>query len=661
MYIFLYVLCARQAYPVVTIYTYIHTGPLQTCAGLKAGIEASIHAMRTIFEDDDTEAILLVDADNAFNRLNRRAALHNIRHLCPNFHRYLNNTYQLPAQMIINDRNGQSDYLKSEEGSTQGDVTAMGMYAVAIRPLIDHLRGIVDPQQCKQVWYADDSGSAGKIAEMKKWWDELKRVGPKYGYHPKPSKTVLIVKDPSMEEYAKNIFADSGITIGLEGERHLGAVVGNADFKKKYVQNKIEKWTQDIHQLSEIAVNEPQLALCAFTKAMCMRWSFVQRTISNISHLFQPLEEVIRERFIPAVVGRKVSDVERRMLALPVRFGGIGILNPTETADMEFDISVKITSELKEIIYNQETNLDNLNDERVMAVINQTKQEKGNRLTQEFEYVKSLVSDDLKRCLDLAREKGAGSWLTALPIQSLGYVLNRQDFRDSLCLRYGWKIPNTPLFCACSKRNDVDHALTCMLGGYVIMRHDRVRNLEANLLKDVCKDIRIEPELLPVGNTDVNDSSTAERARLDISAVGVWSPMERTFFDVRVVHPNSASYKDKDIKQIYDQHEKEKKRKYNQRIVQVERATFTPLVFSTTGGMAPECARYHKKIAELVANKTNEEYSKVVNHIRTRVRFTLLRSTLLAVRGERGKPKKAPSNISELSFNTLPDMPSYEV
>ena len=77
--------------------------------------------------------------------------------------------------------------------------------------------------------------------------------------------------------------------------------------------------------------------------------------------------------------------------------------------------------------------------------------------------------------------------------------------------------------------------------------------------------------------------------------------------------------------------------------------------------MAPECARFHKKVAELIANKTNEEYSKVVNHIRTRIRFTLLRSTLLAVRGERGKHKNAQTNISELSFNTLPDMPSYEV
>ena len=65
-------------------------GPLKTCSGLKSGIEASIHAMRKAFDDDLTEAILLVDAENAFNNLNREAALHNINH--PSLHRYLANT-----------------------------------------------------------------------------------------------------------------------------------------------------------------------------------------------------------------------------------------------------------------------------------------------------------------------------------------------------------------------------------------------------------------------------------------------------------------------------------------------------------------------------------------------------------------------------------------
>ena len=251
-------------------------GPLQTCAGLKAGIEASIHAMRSIFEEEMTEVLLLVDAENAFNNLNRRAALHNIKHICPNFHRYISNTYQLSAQMMIRDEKGQNDCIFSDEGSTQGDVTAMAMYAIATRPLVDRLGEVVNPRLCKQVWYADDSAAAGKTTEVRKWWDELNSVGPKYGYYPKACKTILIVKNPALLEHAIAVFDGTDITIAVEGERHLGAVIGSTSFKEKYVEKKVKKWVEDVEEISVIAKTEPQIALSAYTKALCMRWCFVQ-------------------------------------------------------------------------------------------------------------------------------------------------------------------------------------------------------------------------------------------------------------------------------------------------------------------------------------------------------------------------------------------------
>ena len=129
--------------------------------------------------------------------------------------------------------------------------------------------------------------------------------------------------------------------------------------------------------------------------------------------------------------------------------------------------------------------------------------------------------------------------------------------------------------------------------------------------------------------------------------------------DVRVTHMNSKSYKDMNAAQVYKQHEGEKKRKYNQRVLQVEKASFTPLIFSTTGGMAPECERFHKKVAAMISDKTKEDYSKVMDYIRTRVRFTILKSTLVALRGEKGKKNKA-KDVTDISFNTVPDMASYE-
>ena len=393
-----------------------------------------------------------------------------------------------------------------------------------------------------------------------------------------------------------------------------------------------------------------------------MRWSFVQRTIDNISHLFQPLEDTIRDKFIPAIVGRKVSNIERRMLALPVRLGGLSIQNPVETADIEYTSSVKNTENLTNLIYSQERTLVNYNEERVKETFNATKAVQNKRLEEEYNIVKGLVKEDVRKYLELATEKGSGSWLIALPIQAMGYVLNKQEFKDSLCLRYGWKIPNTPLYCSCGTKNDVDHALNCKTGGYVIMRHDKIRDEEVSILKQVCKDVKVEPELLPVGNVPINESTEAERARLDSSAIGVFSPMERNFQDVRVMHPPSKCYSGMSIGKIYSKHETEKKHKYNERIMQVERATFTPLVFSTTGGMGPECTKFHKRVAGLISKKTKEDYSKVMSHLRTRLRFTLLKSVLISIRGERGmRRKNGAVNVTELSFDTIPDMPTYEV
>ena len=138
--------------------------------------------MRKIFEDDDTEAILLVAAENAFNNLNRKAALQNIKQLCLPFFQYLLNTYQKPAKMMIADST-KHDYIFSNEGCTQGDVTAIALYALSIRPLIDNLGEAVDHEKCKQSWYADDSSAGGQLTEMKTWWDQLYTMGPKYGYY----------------------------------------------------------------------------------------------------------------------------------------------------------------------------------------------------------------------------------------------------------------------------------------------------------------------------------------------------------------------------------------------------------------------------------------------------------------------------------------------
>ena len=186
-----------------------------------------------------------------------------------------------------------------------------------------------------------------------------------------------------------------------------------------------------------------------------------------------------------------------------------------------------------------------------------------------------------------------------------------------------------------------DHALICAKGGYVYMRHNALRDLNAELQTEVCRDVQTEPRLLPVNNEEV-DGTKADGARPDVSSRGLWSPFQRTFYDVRVLHPNCSSYKDKSMEAIYKMHEDEKMNFYNSRVIMVEKGTFTPLVYTTFGGWSPQATRYHKRLAELISRKRNEEYHHVMSHIRTRVRFSLLRSVLVALRGERGRKTANP-------------------
>ena len=104
-------------------------------------------------------------------------------------------------------------------------------------------------------------------------------------------KTILIVKSKDGLITAHDIFHGTGTKIEKNGERHLGAVIGSDTFKNKFVSEKVQKWCQDVKQLSSIATEEPQAALTAYTKSICHRWTFVQRTIQGVSELFQPLED----------------------------------------------------------------------------------------------------------------------------------------------------------------------------------------------------------------------------------------------------------------------------------------------------------------------------------------------------------------------------------
>ena len=89
-------------------------------------------------------------------------------------------------------------------------------------------------------------------------------------------------------------------------------------------------------------------------------------------------------------------------------------------------------------------------------------------------------------------------WLTSLPVKDMGFNLNKREFRDGLSLSYDRPIANIPSTCPCEEPFTIDHAKICMRGGFVIQRHNKVPDLEAELLNMVCKDVATETVLQDV-------------------------------------------------------------------------------------------------------------------------------------------------------------------
>ncbi len=319
------------------------------------------------------------------------------------------------------------------------------------------------------------------------------------------------------------------------------------------------------------------------------------------------IEEIIRTNLLPSLTGRPpLNNTERSLLGLPARLGGIGLLNPS-TCNHYFDDSRKITEPLQEVILSPSQSYPSEIISQQIQNKRDIRKETQDRQRLHLEDIKKTATFTLLRAIDLAEEKGASSWLNAMPLQEYGFNLHKSAFRDAITLRYGWMPAGLPTTCVCGSRFSVEHALSCPRGAFPIIRHNEIRDLTASILTEVCHDVRVEPDLQPITNETLSaaTANTSEGARLDIAMNGFWGGrFEKTFVDVRVFNPYAPSNSNSTITSCYKKHENQKKRAYDQRIRDVEHATFTPLVLSATGGLSRQATVFYKRLASLLSSKT---------------------------------------------------------
>ena len=446
-----------------------------------------------------------------------------------------NNTYRGDTQLFID-----GDTLLSREGTTQGDPLAMAMYAIGILPLINQL----NPLPAKQAWFADDATAEGQIQHLHDWWTSLNHNGPSFGYHANPAKTWLIIKAEHLPSATK-LFQGTGVNITTNGKRHLGAALGSRSFVESYMQDKVGQWVDIIKNLSVIDRTQPHAAYSAFIHGLSSKWIYFLCTIPDTADLLVPLDEVINTHFIPALTGcQSVCDTERQLLALPTCLGGLSLTIPSKTALFEHTSSLKVTAPLTALIVRQSPtySIETITNQRRMKLeVRQMRRDQQNTTAEELMLE---LSAQQKRAMELGKEKGASSWLSALPIEDHGFALHKGDFRDALCLRYGWQPSNLPSRCACGASFTMEHALSCPTGGFPTLRHNEVRDFTANIMSEVCHDVCIEPQLQELSDEPLHHATSIrdDGAHLDMRAHGFWGDRSRrSFFNVRVFNPNAPS------------------------------------------------------------------------------------------------------------------------
>ena len=114
--------------------------------------------------------------------------------------------------------------------------------------------------------------------------------------------------------------------------------------------------------------------------------------------------------------------------------------------------------------------------------------------------------------------------------------------------------------------------MSCKKGGLVSICHNSIRDLTANMLREVCNDVEVEAKLIPLAGEQLQYRSaiTGDEARLDIRTRIFWVRDQEAFLDIRVFDPNANRYLNAILPRCHEINEIEKKRNYNHTILKTE-------------------------------------------------------------------------------------------
>ena len=212
----------------------------------------------------------------------------------------------------------------------------------------------------------------------------------------------------------------------------LGGVIGEATQCEDLIQLKVNGWVHSINALAKAAKKSPQAAFAAMAKSLQFEWSHVQKVVRNCGPMLQRLHDAIVTNFFPALFDSDVSELETSMFFLPARMEGLGIRDPIDLCDVDFDSSRDGVTIISDAIdgtseFDWSEHLASLHAASASrhGSVNSLYEEKLHLILDQF-------SDAQRRAIKRAVGSGISHWLTTIPLERYHFDLAPIEFRDAL-------------------------------------------------------------------------------------------------------------------------------------------------------------------------------------------------------------------------------------
>ncbi|XP_022802897.1 uncharacterized protein LOC111340333 [Stylophora pistillata] len=302
----------------------------------------------------------------------------------------------------------------------------MPWYSVNTSTMIQSLRWHVP--EVKQVWLADDSAGGGRVEDLNHWYKYLCEDGKKYGYLVNGSKSWLILKSQELVDEAKWVFGDE-VNITTEGKRHLGAVIGSKVYRDHYCTEKVQGWKGEILTLAEIAKSQPHAAYIVFTKGYKSKFTYCMQTIESFEEYVDPVQQFIDEMYLPIPFGQAepLPDELSKLMTLTPAQGRLGIPDLITEAPQQYSASKLFTRQHVESIKSQ-SEIINTNEQLVEELMRDLQSLKAENTRSKIKSINASLDPELLCLTQQAGDKGASSWLNAIPLKDQGLAVNNQEF-----------------------------------------------------------------------------------------------------------------------------------------------------------------------------------------------------------------------------------------